>query len=158
MYLKVSKNINFKSESFREVLPLGPPFRTWKYKGFSKSIKEKYSEYVFNFFYFKTIFLTKSEQRVQLLWSRRFFRHQDRRNRLMSYIDVICAYDIKWRIWHQMTHTTSIYDISQFCRSWCLKKRLDHSNRTRCSDFVKKIVLKFNNWKTCSEYFSFVEL
>ena len=60
------------------------------------------------------------------------------------------------RIWHQMTHMTSIYDISRFCRSWCLKKRLDHSNLTHCSDFVKKIVLKFKNSKMCSECFSFI--
>ena len=49
MYLKVSKNINFRSESFQEVLSPRPPFRTWKYKGSSKSIKEKYSEPVFQF-------------------------------------------------------------------------------------------------------------
>ena len=33
---KVSKNINFRSESFWEVLPPRPPFRTQKYRGFSK--------------------------------------------------------------------------------------------------------------------------
>ena len=43
-----------------------------------------------------------------LLWSRRFVRHQDRQNRHMSYIDVICV------IWHQMTRMTSndAYDIN----------------------------------------------
>ena len=57
-----------------------------------------------------SIFLvsTKSDQRVRLLRSRRFFRHQDRQNWLMSYIDVICV------IRHQMTHMTSndAYDIN----------------------------------------------
>ena len=43
-----------------------------------------------------------------LLWSRRFVRHQDRQNRHMSYIDVICV------IRHQMTRMTSndAYDIN----------------------------------------------
>ena len=40
-----------------------------------------------------------------------------------------------WHIWHHMTHKTSIYDISQCCQYWCLKKRLDHSNHTCGSDF-----------------------
>ena len=71
---------------------------------------------------------------------------------LMSYV----SFDIKWRIWHQMTHMTSIYDIGQFGRSWCLKKRLDHSNHTCGSKLDHKIVLKFKNWKAGSEYFSFI--
>ena len=43
-----------------------------------------------------------------MLRSRRFFRHQDCQNRLMSYNDVICV------IRHQMTHMTSndAYDIN----------------------------------------------
>ena len=53
---KVCKNINFKSESFREVLPPRPPFRSWKYKGCSKSIKGKFCWHIFYFFIFKQIF------------------------------------------------------------------------------------------------------
>ena len=102
---------NFRVLAGREVLPPDPHFRTQKYKG---SIKVKYSKPVFEFLNFKRAFKQKSDPRVRLLWSRRFFRHQYRPNRLMSYIDVIWAYDIKWRIWHQMTYMTSndIYDIN----------------------------------------------
>ena len=98
------------------------------------SIKGKYSKHVFQFLNFNRFFLPKSDPQVRLLCSRRFFRHQDQPNWRISYIDVICAYDIKWRIWHQMTLMTSIYKIDRFCRSWCLKKRLDPSNRTCESD------------------------
>ena len=57
-----------------------------KYKGFSKFIKETNFQPAFQYLYFKTIDQPKSDQRVQFLWSRRFFRHQDRPNWLMLYI------------------------------------------------------------------------
>ena len=53
-------------------------------------------------------------------------------------------------------HMTSVYDVDRFGWSWCLKKRLDHSNHTRSSDFGLKIVLKFKNRKACLKYFSFI--
>ena len=96
-YHNVSKNINFKSERFREVLPPRPPFRTQKYKGFPKFIKENIFRPTLNFLYCKTICRLKSDQQVWLLWSRRFFRHQDRPYWLMSYFNVICV------IRHNMT-------------------------------------------------------
>ena len=83
---------NFKVLAGREVLPPDPHFRAQKYKG---SIKAKYSKHVFQFLNVKRILQPKSDPRVVLLWFRRFFRHQYRPVQLMSYIDVICAYDIK---------------------------------------------------------------
>ena len=101
-----------------------------KYKGFSKFIRGKNFRSIFQFFYVKTFFHPKLNQQVGLLRSRRFFRHQDWPNWKTSYFDVICViwhqmtFDVKWRIWHQ------IYDTSQMCRYWCLKKRLGLSNPT----------------------------
>jgi hypothetical protein len=40
--------------------------------------------------------------------------------------------------------------------SWCLKKRLDHSNHTCGSDFGLTILLKFKNFKLGAEYFSII--
>ena len=77
-----------------------------KYKGFSKSIKGKNFQHVFQFLYFETICYAKSDEEVWLLRSRRSFRHQDRPNWLMSYFNVICVichnmtFYVIWRIWH----------------------------------------------------------
>ena len=95
-------------------------FLSQKYKGISKFIKEKFSRPAFWFYYFKIFCLLKSDQRLQLLRSRRFFRHQDCLNRLMSYFDAYASYDIKCHIM-----TNDAYDIemntSQIGRSWCPK-------------------------------------
>ena len=57
----------------REATALFPSPGGLKYKGFSKFIKEKNFRCVFQLFHFKTIFQPKSDQRVGLLRSRRFF-------------------------------------------------------------------------------------
>ena len=77
----------------------------------------------------------KSDNWVQFQWSRLFFRHQYWANWLMSYFDVIWVIQHQMLLWHQMTHMTSIFDISWFGQPWCLKKRLNHSNSTCWSDF-----------------------
>ena len=83
------------------------------YKGFFKIHKGKNDFFYFQFIYFKTIFKPKSDQCVELLRSRRFFRDQDRPYWLMSYFDVICV------IRHQMTQMTSndAYDIKMWHQS-----------------------------------------
>ena len=117
----------------------------------------------FKFSILKHFFLTKSEQRVQLLWSRRFFRHQDRRNRLISYIDVICV------IWCHMRHLMSYVSFDVICAYdidiWhqpilpiLVSKEVSGPQQSQplprfCQ---KKKVLIFKNWKTCSEFFSFI--
>ena len=64
----------------------------------------------FSILFFWNNFVAKSDQQVWLLWSRRLFRHQDKPYRPMSCLDVICAYDIKGRIWHQnMTFSDLAY-------------------------------------------------
>ena len=69
--------------------------------------------FYFQFIHFKTIVKPKSDQCVELLRSRRFFRDQDRPYWLMSYFDVICV------IRHQMTQMTSndAYDIKMWHKS-----------------------------------------
>ena len=86
---------------------------------------------------------------MELLWSRRFFRHQDWPNQFMSYIDVIFVIWCHNDIWCHMTHMTSKYDMSQFGRSWCLKKRLDHRNWTHLSVLGLTVVSTCKYWKTC---------
>ena len=49
MYHKDSKNINFKSERFWEVLPPRPPLQTQTYKGCSKFVKEIFFNPLFDF-------------------------------------------------------------------------------------------------------------
>ena len=111
-------------------------------KDFSKFIKEKMIFFYFQFIYFKTIFKPKSDQCVELLRSRRFFRDQDRPYWLVSYFDVICVIRHHMTQMSQMTRMTSKCDISQFGRSWSLKKRLGLSNSTCTSDFGLIIFFK----------------
>ena len=85
-----SKNIKIVSEGRWEVPPLEPYISAKIYKGSKKCIKGKNCRHVFQFFYFETIFLINLDSQVRLLWSRRFFRHQDQPYRPMSYFDVIC--------------------------------------------------------------------
>ena len=107
----------FRHLAHQEHPPLVTPFRTRKYKGFSKFIMEKNCRPAFQFFYFKTICLTKLHQWAWLLWSRRFFRHQDRPYWLTSYFNVIfvirhnMTFYVIWRIWHQNMTWVNIVDL-----------------------------------------------
>ena len=64
------------------------------------------------------------------------FRHQSWLNWLMSYFWCHMPHLKSNVIWCQIMHMTSKYDISQFCQSWCLKKRWDHSFTTCGSDLA----------------------
>jgi hypothetical protein len=85
-----------------------------KYKGFSKSLKGKYFQHIFQFFLLWNNFYAKSDWEVWLLRSRRSFRHQDRPNWLMSYFNVICynmTFNFIWRIWHKSMTFVTLVDL-----------------------------------------------
>ena len=111
-------------------------------KDFSKFIKEKMIFFIFNLFILKQ-FSSQNRINVWNCWDpdaslETKIGHIDLCHILMSY----ASFDIKWRKWRQMTHMTSKCDISQFGRSWSLKKRLGLSNSTCTSDFGLIIFFK----------------
>ena len=120
---------------FQDLQSFPATFRFLKFhfnytKGFSKFIKEKSDLSDYHFFYLKQFFSQKWINRWEHWGPNASLDTKigqiDLWHILMSY----ASFDIKWRIWHQMTHMTSKYDVSQSGQSWCLKKLLTLSNPT----------------------------